>query len=118
MIRRPPRSTLFPYTTLFRSFARVNPGGTVSSFTANGGSGSFEYNLNKAVGLVADLGAYHNGNINNFQLDNTTFSYLFGPRFNWRMSKMTPYVQMLVGGARLSASFDPSSTTPPVGTSQ
>src|SRR5256885_6141870 len=26
MIRRPPRSTLFPYTTLFRSGARVPPG--------------------------------------------------------------------------------------------
>src|SRR3972149_2497744 len=26
MIRRPPRSTLFPYTTLFRSPARVFPG--------------------------------------------------------------------------------------------
>src|SRR2546422_4466536 len=25
MIRRPPRSTLFPYTTLFRSVAIVNP---------------------------------------------------------------------------------------------
>src|SRR5438067_8327644 len=25
MIRRPPRSTLFPYTTLFRSFARSAP---------------------------------------------------------------------------------------------
>src|SRR2546427_8116828 len=25
MIRRPPRSTLFPYTTLFRSFARRDP---------------------------------------------------------------------------------------------
>src|SRR3989442_10359574 len=25
MIRRPPRSTLFPYTTLFRSFLRVLP---------------------------------------------------------------------------------------------
>src|SRR3712207_7751878 len=24
MIRRPPRSTLFPYTTLFRSFAQVH----------------------------------------------------------------------------------------------
>src|SRR2546430_4066589 len=24
MIRRPPRSTLFPYTTLFRSFSRVH----------------------------------------------------------------------------------------------
>src|SRR3712207_7197168 len=26
MIRRPPRSTLFPYTTLFRSHARIRPG--------------------------------------------------------------------------------------------
>src|SRR5258708_20788653 len=25
MIRRPPRSTLFPYTTLFRSFSRLPP---------------------------------------------------------------------------------------------
>src|SRR2546430_12957583 len=25
MIRRPPRSTLFPYTTLFRSHGRANP---------------------------------------------------------------------------------------------
>src|SRR2546430_10598024 len=27
MIRRPPRSTLFPYTTLFRSFVTRAPGG-------------------------------------------------------------------------------------------
>src|SRR6266478_9370330 len=26
MIRRPPRSTLFPYTTLFRSVTRLRPG--------------------------------------------------------------------------------------------
>src|SRR3989454_11030013 len=26
MIRRPPRSTLFPYTTLFRSCDRIDPG--------------------------------------------------------------------------------------------
>src|SRR3712207_8968668 len=26
MIRRPPRSTLFPYTTLFRSYSRELPG--------------------------------------------------------------------------------------------
>src|SRR2546426_9304126 len=32
MIRRPPRSTLFPYTTLFRS----SPGGTISFSVANG----------------------------------------------------------------------------------
>src|SRR3712207_4835754 len=29
MIRRPPRSTLFPYTTLFRSFRTVNIGNAV-----------------------------------------------------------------------------------------
>src|SRR3712207_7518249 len=30
MIRRPPRSTLFPYTTLFRSTHRWSPGETVA----------------------------------------------------------------------------------------
>src|SRR3712207_7037475 len=29
MIRRPPRSTLFPYTTLFRSFIRIAPADAV-----------------------------------------------------------------------------------------
>src|SRR5438309_7874747 len=31
MIRHPPRSTLFPYTTLFRSMRRKNPDAIVSS---------------------------------------------------------------------------------------
>src|SRR5688572_31689149 len=30
MIRRPPRSTLFPYTTLFRSLAEREPAGAVA----------------------------------------------------------------------------------------
>src|SRR3989442_11908679 len=30
MIRRPPRSTLFPYTTLFRSFKALSAAGTIS----------------------------------------------------------------------------------------
>src|SRR3712207_7615207 len=37
MIRRPPRSTLFPYTTLFRSAARRDGGGVVV-----GGAGQVE----------------------------------------------------------------------------
>src|SRR3712207_6917955 len=37
MIRRPPRSTLFPYTTLFRSVRGTVPGGEAStSETKNG----------------------------------------------------------------------------------
>src|SRR5256885_11696842 len=36
MIRRPPRSTLFPYTTLFRSLA-VSPVGTEGGVVSGGG---------------------------------------------------------------------------------
>src|SRR3712207_6942436 len=36
MIRRPPRSTLFPYTTLFRSVHRVQPGTIVQLDQATG----------------------------------------------------------------------------------
>src|SRR3712207_8053160 len=36
MIRRPPRSTLFPYTTLFRSNGRIASTG-ISTMAANGG---------------------------------------------------------------------------------
>src|SRR5256885_9444983 len=37
MIRRPPRSTLFPYTTLFRSFSKISQGIT-TEVTGEGGS--------------------------------------------------------------------------------
>src|SRR3712207_7507821 len=33
MIRRPPRSTLFPYTTLFRSHGRYYPASTLKTLT-------------------------------------------------------------------------------------
>src|SRR5258707_3456706 len=38
MIRRPPRSTLFPYTTLFRSLAKAKPG--VLNYGTSGIGGS------------------------------------------------------------------------------
>src|SRR2546422_7141832 len=37
MIRRPPRSTLFPYTTLFRSIGEVHPDRIVSNAGAKPG---------------------------------------------------------------------------------
>src|SRR5438094_4228673 len=37
MIRRPPRSTLFPYTTLFRSGARARRGGPPGAAPRRGG---------------------------------------------------------------------------------
>src|SRR3712207_7662847 len=38
MIRRPPRSTLFPYTTLFRSLAGKSPGIPVRAHAREAGS--------------------------------------------------------------------------------
>src|SRR3712207_8462405 len=42
MIRRPPRSTLFPYTTLFRSY-KIKKGKTY--YVADPGKGLVRYNL-------------------------------------------------------------------------
>src|SRR2546422_2582296 len=48
MIRRPPRSTLFPYTTLFRSgkwfalLSRIRQPGGATIKAGNGSSGDFE----------------------------------------------------------------------------
>lgn len=94
------------------SYTRLNPGGSLSPANANGGFGYVEYNFNRVVGLVADLGANYVGKAGGVQLQNTTFEYLFGPRFNWRMSRFTPYVQTLVGGQRFSNGLDPNSATP------
>ena len=74
--------------------------------TGNGGSGYFEYNLNKTLGLVADFGGYANTRTG---IDEKLLTYMFGPRFNWRHSRLSPYVQFLFGGGY--AWSGPTSTT-------
>jgi opacity protein-like surface antigen len=77
-----------------------------AQITGNGGSGYVAYNLNRIVGAVADFGAYRNGDTHGSFNSDTTFTYLFGPRFSWRRwSRITPYTQFLFGGARVSASI-------------
>ena len=75
------------------SFVNRNNEQFTNSFHQNGGSGYIEYNLNRTVGLVADLGGY-TGDFNR-----QTFTYLFGPRLNLRTARFVPYVQFLFGGA-------------------
>src|SRR5258708_14193906 len=64
MIRRPPRSTLFPYTTLFRSGALFQDGAVVACRSlrrgwdctgarSSGGDGAFDVSLLQA--LLGDL---------------------------------------------------------------
>jgi hypothetical protein len=78
------------------SWFHVNAPNVDYQRTGNGGSGYLEFNINKYLGLVADFGGYANTKTG---IDEKVLTYLFGPRFNWRHSKLSPYVQFLFGGA-------------------
>jgi hypothetical protein len=100
------------------SYLRDNPGGFLPSYNANGGFGTAQYNFSKSFGLVADVGANYVGSVNGVQFGNTAFEYLFGPRYTWRHSRFSPYVQTLFGGERYSNGFNPQSPFPLLETSQ
>src|SRR2546430_10393360 len=52
MIRRPPRSTLFPYTTLFRSLVRLDPPLAVAGDIAHATRGEVPLVAVFAVGIL------------------------------------------------------------------
>jgi len=83
------------------SYLRVNPGFGAPGLNFNGGSGSLAYNFNSWLGAVADFGGYHWSQSGE---DATTVSYLFGPKVSFRSGPVTPFAQVLFGGAHLSGS--------------
>src|SRR5262245_5062035 len=88
-------------TFLGYNFVRFNPNSDfIPSFNANGGSGQFQYNLNKWIGGVVDLGAVHNSSLFGSIADTTVVNFVAGPRFTYRNeSRFMPFVQALFGGA-------------------
>jgi len=86
---------------------RVNSSRNIPSFTANGGTASFQMNFIDHFAGVAELGAEHNGNIHNVHLDNTWTTYLFGPRVSItkRSSRIVPAFECLLGGVNVAASI-------------
>src|SRR2546426_5823076 len=52
MIRRPPRSTLFPYTTLFRSHPRMLQGCKVQLLEASAGLASTSRTIEEDLGVT------------------------------------------------------------------
>jgi len=73
------------------SFTRVNSGINVPAFSANGGLGEIAFNFNKWFSAVGSFNAVHNGNIHDLNVDQTMFGYMFGPRLNARLGKVTPF---------------------------
>src|SRR3712207_7113162 len=60
MIRRPPRSTLFPYTTLFRSVAESNLDGRGSIVARNG---KWHAVWSQRNGTTGDFDLYQSGSL-------------------------------------------------------
>ncbi len=86
-------------------YARMYPSQELPQFRASGGNMQLVYNFNKWISGVADLGALHNNSFAGFDIDNTTWNYVFGPRITLRKwSRVQPFVQALFGGAYYSAS--------------
>jgi len=72
---------------------------TGRGISLNGGIGSAAYNFNNWLGLAADFGVYHQGNVAASGASLTVETYLAGPRLNWRKGeKFVPFAQVLVGG--------------------
>jgi len=92
-------------TYLGYTFARINSGINVSAFSANGGMGEIAYNFNKYIAAVGSFPAVHNGNINNFHVDQTLFGYMFGPRGTLRFGRINPSFETLFGATHDSRSF-------------
>src|SRR2546430_8841539 len=64
MIRRPPRSTLFPYTTLFRSNLVIQNSGNYSEIESTNGSIRIEENVTvEAVSIRAGQACFIQGTL-------------------------------------------------------
>jgi len=97
-----PKADLF----LGYSFLRANAATNIPAFTNNGGLGTLAWNFTDYVAGEAEIGGYHNGNINNIQFDTTEMTYLFGPRFSvGRYKTMDTYIHGLFGGVHLTTSI-------------
>src|SRR2546422_2067078 len=82
MIRRPPRSTLFPYTTLFRSFSIDSATGRISATTTPGGPSRYIVH----AASLADTGAVYVMSLSDttggkmfFSIGGTVITHVGGP---------------------------------------
>ena len=98
-------------------YARFNVNANISgiapsaTYNGNGGGGQLEYNANHWLGVVGDLGGFRATSSGNGALAGGVFTYLLGPRVNFRRGKVTPFVQTLFGGVRTTDGIAQSTGT-------
>jgi outer membrane immunogenic protein len=69
-----------------------------ATYNAYGGGSQLEYNANHWLGAVADLAGYGAFATSDGALIGGAFTYLFGPRVNFRHRNVAPFAQVLFGG--------------------
>lgn len=86
-------------------YARFNVNANVpgmapsATYIGKGGGGQLEYNATRWLGVVGDLAGFYATSSGNGAFAGAMFTYLAGPRVNFRHEKFTPFVQALFGGA-------------------
>ena len=85
-------------------YARFNVNANVpgiapsATYNGNGGGGQLEYNANRWLGVVGDLSGFYATSSGSGAFAGVAFTYLLGPRVNFRRGKVTPFAQALFGG--------------------
>jgi hypothetical protein len=69
-----------------------------ATYNENGGGGQLEYNVNHWLGAVGDLGGFRATSSGSGSFAGAVFTYLLGPRVNFRRGKATLFAQTLFGG--------------------
>jgi opacity protein-like surface antigen len=69
-----------------------------ATYNGNGGGGQLEYNANHWLGVVGDLSGFYATSSGSGAFAGVAFTYLLGPRVNFRRGKVTPFAQALFGG--------------------
>jgi hypothetical protein len=72
---------------------------SIGGFSMYGGDGQFIYNFNKWISAVGDFGAVNKPNVGIVNAQNTTAFAYGGPRFYYRRHRLSPFGQVLFGGA-------------------
>lgn len=88
------------YYTRFNVNANAPGIASSANYNGNGGGGQLEYNVNRWLGAVGDLGGFIATSSGNGAFAGAGFTYLFGPRVNFRRGKVTLFTQILFGGVR------------------
>jgi opacity protein-like surface antigen len=72
---------------------------SIGGFSMYGGDGQFIYNFNRWISAVGDFGAVNKPNVGIINAQNTTAFAYGGPRFYFRKHRLSPFAQVLFGGA-------------------